>query len=641
MKTKIFALILCICLMSTGVSSYSIRVTSGKEDVKRYVAISRNSDIDKKIMDIDGSYKKSVKDKHRVYTFSAQDNEVETLEKKKDIVVSEDIKVSACSHSKNKKSIKQEWNMELIDNIQNYHNKTQDNINIAILDSGVDFSTDINVVETLDLVDKNNECNLFADITGHGTSIAGIIASSGETEAIEGINKNVNIYSARILDENNNAPISRVVDAIYWAISKKVKIINISFGTNEDSEVLEKAIKDAIDSGILIIAAAGNTRNEILYPAAYDGVMSVGSVDSTGKISDFSSNDEEIDIMAPGEDVKSVGAFNGSIIVSGTSVSTPHVVGLASLLWEKDKNITADFIKTLIIESANTTKQDKSLKGIIDVKYALEIYDLLKERYNYSKTVQKEKYKNNKKINTSENNYVTGVWTYEGHEKAAKYAADFCDLTTAQISIIKIGAVYPDKKFPKMSDNPQWHTAPVTSYNNYISNYRCATKIARALKKGKKVNSSNIKRPKDMYTSNYNKMLKQVSSISWTKSLFGGRSVTNARKGYFAMGMALHVITDSFAHQAYVKKGGKWKHLNHNDDDCDNITKYAKRFKSAKEAAKEALATYCNGETGDHWDYVVTYNGFKLKRLKTYTLKQETYDNDFGDMGTINSGNID
>lgn len=79
------------------------------------------------------------------------------------------------------------------------------------------------------------------------------------------------------------------------------------------------------------------------------------------------------------------------------------------------------------------------------------------------------------------------------------------------------------------------------------------------------------------------------------------------------------------------------------DDTCDNYTydKYKNRFNCAKEAAENALYVYCQNDTPDHWDYVVNYKDFKLKRLKKYTLAQETYDENFGDMNYIEKGNID
>ena len=669
-KVVTYLVALAVCMSSFQWAGKSISARQKEEvniQTEKYVVISDKANLDKAIASIDETYEIGKENNCSIYSFDASKKEAEKLKNMQGVTISKDIMVSASGEkSKNKiknrdkkqiKNNKIEWNKKIINDSKSVQNVKRSEIDIAILDSGIDFSDDINVVESKDFVTEGNENNIFSDITGHGTSIAGIIASSGNTEAIGGINSNVNIYSARILDENNNAPVSRVVESIYWAIEKNVDIINISFGTMEDSDVLREAIKRATDEGILVIAAAGNTGDDVQFPAAYEKVMAVGAVDSTGKITDFSADGKEVDVMAPGEDVKSVGAFGGSIIVSGTSISAPHVVGLASLLWSKDKSVSADFIKSLIIRSANKTENDKSYKGIIDVDYALAIYDTYKKEYyntiaetdNVDKDVVVDKIaENDNVIHVSKNNYVTGTWTAKGHENAVSYAGNFWELTPIQIKILKLGIAYPDQKFGGMSENPQWHTASVTKYNNYISNYRCATKIAFALKKGKAVNTTNIAKPKDMTNTDYQKMVKQVSSISWNKSLLGNNSVTNARKGYFVMGMALHVLTDSFAHQAYMYNSNrkKWEYLNHKDDQCDDYTKtkYQNRFYCAKQAAKEALACYFDSapEYGDHWEYVVNYQDFKLKRLKTYVTKQETYNaNTFGEMSSINKGNKD
>ena len=83
---------------------------------------------------------------------------------------------------------------------------------------------------------------LFVDDSGHGTSVAGIIAAEDNDNGITGINPNVELYSGRILDEDK-APIDRVVAGIEWAIEKDVNIINLSFSTNKDSKYLHNAIK--------------------------------------------------------------------------------------------------------------------------------------------------------------------------------------------------------------------------------------------------------------------------------------------------------------------------------------------------------------------------------------------------------------
>lgn len=509
--------------------------------------------------------------------------------------------------------------------------------------------------------EEETDFNLFQDTTGHGTSIAGIIAAGDNNIGISGINENVELYSARILDDNNNAPISRVVQGIYWAIDNDVKIINISFGTSENSPVLYQAIKDAYEKGILIIAAAGNTGEQVQYPAAYNEVMAVGAVNSVGKISDFSAKDEQIDIMAPGENVKSTGVFGGEVIVSGTSISAPHVVGTAALLWSKDKRMPAEFIRGLIIDSANYTNQTNSYKGIIDVDYAFKTYDRYKERFYENKESLMTRYikydniysdnekdiHNENKLNTNKNNYVSGTWSYAGHTTIAGYAGNMCDLSTAQTKIVKLGIKYPDQEFSTMTNNPQWHTGvfETRGYFDYISYYTFATKIAKALRKGKKINTTNVAKVAGMSDAFYTKMLSQVNGIKWSKVL-GGASVTNYNKGLFVTGMAMHIITDAYAHQAYMKVGDKWVHLTHKngDDTCDNYqySKYKNRFNDAKNAGYDTLSDYTMGYTSDWFNFLQDYKDYKLKGLKKYVLEQKPNQADLdGYMYCINKGNID
>ena len=394
----------------------------------------------------------------------------------------------------------------------------------------------------------------------------------------------------------------------------------------------------------------------MIYPAVYEGVLSVGSVDSKGEISDFSADDDKIDVMAPGEDVKSVGAFNGSIIVSGTSISTPHVVGMASLLWAKDKSVSADFIKDLIVESSNETNLRKSKKGIIDIDYAFEIYDEFKKKYDLNennKDFIDLEYDNENILNENVNNYVTGVWNFEGHKEAAAYAGKSYKYTSDQIKILKKGVIYPDQEFGGMGteepfENPQWHTAYCEKYYNYISNYICAGMIARKIKKGIKINKNNVVKPKDMDDRCYNKMIKQVAGIKWTKSMLANQKITNYNKSLFAMGMALHVITDVYAHQAYMKNdNGEWGHIIHHsgyEDTCDNpdYPAYDNRFKCAKWAAESALGSFyvnLNPRGYDFFDFC-NYKDFKIKRAKIYMINRgelgvDEYDED------VEKANID
>ena len=130
-----------------------------------------------------------------------------------------------------------------------------------------------------------------------------------------------------------------------------------------------------------MIAAAGNN-GQVEYPAAYPQVVAVGSVNAEGKTAEKSASGEELELVAPGEKVTSTGLLHGTIVESGTSLAAPHVTGAASLLWQKDMSVSADFIRGLLKKSANLCGDTEEYgEGLIDYEYALRIYDEYKEEY--------------------------------------------------------------------------------------------------------------------------------------------------------------------------------------------------------------------------------------------------------------------
>lgn len=255
-------------------------------------------------------------------------------------------------------------------------------VKVAVLDSGIDMTDNVVVAERRNFIsDRPVELPLIEDLCGHGTSVASILVGTKTDSDVQGVNSNVELYSARVLDEYKQAPISRVVEAIYWAIEKDVDIINISFGTQTYSDALRTSIEAATDKGILVVAAAGNHgSNNVDYPAAFDNVLSVGAINAEGDISSFSSTGDKVDVVAPGEAVLAQGNFGEDLILSGTSLAAPHVAGVASLLWSKDMTKPAAFIKTLIKLSAK--KKNGSAYGLLDYNYAIEIYDEVAQQFD-------------------------------------------------------------------------------------------------------------------------------------------------------------------------------------------------------------------------------------------------------------------
>lgn len=270
-----------------------------------------------------------------------------------------------------------EWNVRMI-NAKNKAVKDGDRIKVAIIDSGVDWGNDINLAYQVSLVPGEKDMTqIFMDGSGHGTSVASLIAANDDGKGITGINCNVDIYSYRVLDDANEAPVSRVIEAIYMAIEHNVNIINMSFGLDEYSQALEEAVHVAKNKGILVIAAAGNTGEKgVQYPAAYTDVMAVGAVNKDGLVENYSAKGEELELVAPGELVKTTGFVGSEEVTSGTSLAAPQVTAVATLIWQKDSSVSADFVRGLLNESANLYgDKDEYGNGLVDAEYALSHYD--------------------------------------------------------------------------------------------------------------------------------------------------------------------------------------------------------------------------------------------------------------------------
>lgn len=414
----------------------------------------------------------------------AEDVRVETIE--------EDIVVKACGENE-ADSREMEWNLDALnlaeaepaDYIEN-----RPKIKVAVIDSGIDYSEDIDVCERKNFIPGQDEVSvLYEDSTGHGTCIAGILAAKENDLGITGVNSNIELYSARVLDSSNTSRVSRIIEAINWAIEKEVNILSLSFGTTTDSEALHNAIKKAYENNILIVAAAGNGE-QVEYPAAYPETVAVGSIGTDGVVSENSAAGEELELVAPGEQILSTGAFDGVMTCGGTSMAVPHVAGVASLLWEKDTTADAEFIRMVLGASAKAYDDKQNYGyGLVDYGCAAAMYDECKEIYEnrvydtYSiETLQQEDVleENETALEAGAYEdvaYVEGLWTKKQHQ----IMADQKSFSAENMSVIKIGAVANDNYIQGMTAHPQWHGYFKTSADqqvNYVACYMYLTKIA-------------------------------------------------------------------------------------------------------------------------------------------------------------------
>ena len=204
---------------------------------------------------------------------------------------------------------------------------------VAVIDSGICAShPDLagRVVAGWDFVEDDANPQ---DEFGHGCAIAGIIAANTDDGiGIAGVAPHVQIMPLRVLDGSGLGLYSDVAAAIVHAVDNGAHIINLSAGGAHHAAVLQEAINYALNQDVLVIAAAGNTGQPgVLYPAAYPGVVAVGSVDSNLERSSFSSTGPEIELLAPGRDILAPSLNGDYALKTGTSFAVPHVTGVAAL----------------------------------------------------------------------------------------------------------------------------------------------------------------------------------------------------------------------------------------------------------------------------------------------------------------------
>ena len=218
----------------------------------------------------------------------------------------------------------------------------------------------------------------------------GTIAASGNGIGVIGVAPLASIYVVRIFGDSGGFVYSSgLIDAANRCVDAGAKIISMSLGGPQSSGLENNAFASFLSQGVLPIAAAGNEGStSFSYPASYDNVISVAAVDSNKRLASFSQRNSLVDISGPGVNVRSTlpktspcdvcsstGSFEyGSI--SGTSMATPHVSGVAALLWSFQPSATATEIQQALLTSAldlGTANRDNSFGfGLVQALAAAE-----------------------------------------------------------------------------------------------------------------------------------------------------------------------------------------------------------------------------------------------------------------------------
>ena len=193
------------------------------------------------------------------------------------------------------------------------------------------------------------------DLNGHGTHVAGTIAAARNNIGSTGVAPDAKIIPVRVLDRNGSGSDANVAAGIRYAAKLGADIINLSLG-GVYSRAIDSAINYARSLGTIIIAAAGNESAAVPgYPARFsatdDNVISVGAYGSSGSIASFSNrvgNSGSVQIDAPGVGIYSTYLGGGYATLSGTSMASPHIAGLAALTLSANPNLTSRELRDLL-----------------------------------------------------------------------------------------------------------------------------------------------------------------------------------------------------------------------------------------------------------------------------------------------------
>ncbi|TCL75287.1 serine protease [Hydrogenispora ethanolica] len=255
----------------------------------------------------------------------------------------------------------QTWNYSLLNLSRAWSiQKGNPRVVVAVLDTGISTShPDLasNLVSGYDFVDwdavpSDNQYYDNDNRYSHGTHVAGIVSAvTNNAQGMAGVGWNVKIMPVRVLAADGNGTTAMITNGIYWAVDHGANIINMSltgqFPVGSAPQTFKTALQYAIDRNVTIVAAAGNEKSFVGFPANYPGVIAVSATDYQGNIAPYSNYGPEIWVCAPGGSGNSetITSYvfsttydkqtqqNTYIWMAGTSMASPHVAGIVALLY--------------------------------------------------------------------------------------------------------------------------------------------------------------------------------------------------------------------------------------------------------------------------------------------------------------------
>lgn len=290
------------------------------------------------------------------------------------------------------------WGMKKIGAPAAWNSKSKGTMIVAVIDTGLNYNHEdlkdnswVNQAEANGKPGVDDDNNGYIDdIHGmngidssgdplddhsHGSHCSGTIAAKGNNGiGVVGVCWDAQVMGCKFLTKEGSGDSAGAIRCINYAVANGAKVLSNSWGGGGFSIALYEAIKNAGDKGVLFVAAAGNDyKSELSLPAGYcqdqthngqvykglDNILAVAASDENDGKASFSQYSVDAAksgdlIAAPGTSILSTVLDNGYASYDGTSMATPHVAGVATLVWSNNKNLTPVELKNLLVNSGDT-----------------------------------------------------------------------------------------------------------------------------------------------------------------------------------------------------------------------------------------------------------------------------------------------
>lgn len=252
-------------------------------------------------------------------------------------------------------------------------------VNVAVIDSGCYAHKDLgDVIKAGYNTMSGGNSSDYEDTLGHGTIVAGTIAAQHNMIGTRGISPKVNLYPIKVTVTGQNIRLADVAAAIYKAIDDyNCKVINLSLGGYADNTFLREAVNYAYRKNTIVVAAAGNYGNtsngtKPLYPAGYDGAISVACVDKNNKRWEKSQRVSSVEISAPGYNCYGPYINEKYATSTGTSLAAPMVSAAAAIMLSAKPDMTVEEFRSYLKTYAIPLKDDYTGAGLLNIEAMLK-----------------------------------------------------------------------------------------------------------------------------------------------------------------------------------------------------------------------------------------------------------------------------